>query len=113
MDFLQHAFNPKKRTIFKPKAQEFQQYNYIYRDELNKKTAPLKVKKKVHFELERDQNEIENQVKSGIQLRVLMTKEEATKMLSKCKDGGILEFKDVASEIVRIPKNRVEIVCSK
>jgi len=36
--------------------------------------------------------------KKVITVKVRMTKEEAARMLSKCKDGGFLDFKDVAQE---------------
>ncbi|CAI9094308.1 OLC1v1030025C1 [Oldenlandia corymbosa var. corymbosa] len=45
-------------------------------------------------------------------VKVLMTKEEATRLLSKCKDGGLLEFKDVVNELVHIPINRLSLVSS-
>uniref|UniRef100_A0A2P2NM89 DUF7890 domain-containing protein n=1 Tax=Rhizophora mucronata TaxID=61149 RepID=A0A2P2NM89_RHIMU len=33
--------------------------------------------------------------------------------MSRCKDGGVLGFKDVANELVQIPLNRVSIAsCS-
>ncbi|KAI3468608.1 hypothetical protein Pfo_025271 [Paulownia fortunei] len=129
MDFLQtflrHAVTPTR--TFKPKVQE-SKHCFVYRDELDKKTAPVKIKKKVHFEskalLQRDKSKdcsetgndkdgifrgpAVNREKSGIQVKILMTKEEAARLLSKCKDGGILEFKDVSSELVRIPNNRVD-----
>ncbi|GMN31572.1 hypothetical protein TIFTF001_003305 [Ficus carica] len=38
-----------------------------------------------------------------------MTKQEANRLLSRCKDGGVLEFKDVARELVQIPVNRVAV----
>ncbi|KAH7513743.1 hypothetical protein FEM48_Zijuj11G0013800 [Ziziphus jujuba var. spinosa] len=34
--------------------------------------------------------------KQGIRIKVVMTKEEATLLQSKCKDGSSLEFKDLA-----------------
>ncbi|KAL2527719.1 Uncharacterized protein Adt_12773 [Abeliophyllum distichum] len=103
--------------------------HYIYRDELNKKPTTLKVRKKVHFEieskpvLERGKNyesrnkstsceHIEKEKLSGTKLKILMTKEEAARLLSKCKDGGVLELKDVAWELVQIPVNRVNVVHS-
>lgn len=39
-------------------------------------------------------------------VKILMTKEEAVRLLSKCKDGGRLEFGDVAGELMQIPVNR-------
>jgi len=45
-------------------------------------------------------------------VKVKMTKEEAAKLLSKfkCKEGGVLPFKDVASELVALPMDRVTIL---
>lgn len=45
-----------------------------------------------------------------IRVNVKMTKEEAARLLSKCKEGGVLEFKDVARELVALPVNRVSVV---
>ncbi|KAL8521276.1 hypothetical protein ACS0TY_011712 [Phlomoides rotata] len=86
----------------------------IYRDiELEKK------KKKVHFETQKNSEPAGNvsrdfvdylgRGKSGTQLKILMTKEEAHRLLSKCQDGGVLDFKDVANELVQIPSNRVSL----
>ncbi|CAA2967553.1 Hypothetical predicted protein [Olea europaea subsp. europaea] len=106
--------------------------HYIYRDELNKKPSALKVRKKVHFEiepkplLEREESEknhesrnnptscghVEKVKLSRTKVKILMTKEEAARLLSKFKDGGMLELKDVARELVQIPVNRVNFVSS-
>lgn len=48
--------------------------------------------------------------KETIRVKVRMTKQEAARMLSKCKDGGVLDFKDVALELVKIPTNQISIV---
>ncbi|KAI4315531.1 hypothetical protein L6164_028329 [Bauhinia variegata] len=90
----------------------------VYRDELTKKKSP--VKKSVQFEnsaptiLGEEKKEdfgkaiSENKEESRrIRVKVKMTKEEAARLLSKCKEGGVLEFKDVARELVLIPLNRV------
>ncbi|XP_039011003.1 uncharacterized protein LOC120139992 [Hibiscus syriacus] len=45
-----------------------------------------------------------------MRVKVKMTKEEAARLLSKCKDGRIIEFKDVACELVKLPMNRVTVV---
>ncbi|XVF12965.1 hypothetical protein REPUB_Repub08aG0166000 [Reevesia pubescens] len=47
---------------------------------------------------------------STIRVKVKMTKQEAARLLSKCKDGGILEFRDVARQLVDLPMNRVTVV---
>lgn len=56
-------------------------------DELNKTTT----KKKVHFE-----SDVEE---CSYQVKILMTKEEAVRLLSKCKDGNVLDLKDVAHQL--------------
>lgn len=48
--------------------------------------------------------------KGVIRVKVRMTKEEAARILSRCRDGGFLEFRDVATELVQIPKHRVRVV---
>ncbi|KAK8712541.1 hypothetical protein V6N13_147778 [Hibiscus sabdariffa] len=47
---------------------------------------------------------------SSVRVKVKMTKQEAARLLSKCKDGGVLEFRDVAAELVNLPVNRVNVV---
>ncbi|XP_061361027.1 uncharacterized protein LOC133304958 [Gastrolobium bilobum] len=101
----------------------------VYRDELTKKQSPTKktVKKSVRFadseptilgedrdsekEFEKRNCAAGNEFgeKEGIRVKVKMTKEEAARFLSKC-NGGVLEFKDVARELVSIPVNRVSVV---
>lgn len=49
------------------------------------------------------------EMKKGVKVKILMTKKEAAELLSKCKEGGVLEFKDVARELVQIPPNRVSL----
>nr|GMC97988.1 Nipped-B-like protein [Ipomoea batatas] len=99
------------------------QPTYVYRDELNaaKKPPPPqnKIKKKVRFNLEEQKSEIEEAVKKpevtgggggGVKVKILMTKEEAARLLSRCTDGRVLAFKDVANELVDIPSSRVAVV---
>ena len=50
--------------------------------------------------------------KSVIRVKVLMTKQEASRLLSKCREGGVLEFKDVAHELAQLPVNRVSVISS-
>ncbi|XP_039048792.1 uncharacterized protein LOC120189641 [Hibiscus syriacus] len=47
---------------------------------------------------------------SPIKVKVKMTKQEAARLLSKCKDGGVLEFRDVAEAIANLPMDRVNVV---
>lgn len=88
--------------------------NVIYRDELSKKPVSNYKQQKFNcssfessepllFKKEGDQ-------KGGvIRVKVKMTKQEAARMLSKCKNGGVLEFKDVANELTKIPIHRVTL----
>ncbi|KAE8672375.1 hypothetical protein F3Y22_tig00111842pilonHSYRG00014 [Hibiscus syriacus] len=71
----------------------------IYRDELSKKKPLVTVK-----------DDEKDRKMSRVRVKVKMTKEEAARLLSKCKDGGIIEFKDVASELVKLPMNRVTVL---
>ncbi|KAK4262894.1 hypothetical protein QN277_028389 [Acacia crassicarpa] len=104
----------------------------VYRDELTKKQAPRKavvVKKSVRFgdseptilgdddeSLMKEKQSGEKRIinssgekREGIRVKVKMTKEEAARLLSKCKEGGFLEFRDVARELVSIPVGRVSV----
>ena len=103
----------------------------VYRDELITKkkpsTVPSKalVKKSVRFAdsepsiFGEDTNEkklvkgrcsSDGDESGGIRVKLKMTKDEAARLLSKCKEGGVLEFKDVARELVALPLNRVSVV---
>ncbi|KAG6633931.1 hypothetical protein CIPAW_12G082600 [Carya illinoinensis] len=105
----------------------------IYRDELDKKASRKKPGKSCRDRStvadskvpllpgDRDGKDSERRGSHGssnthvdrkgvIRVKVRMTKEEAARILSRCKDGGFLEFKDVATELVQIPKNRVHVV---
>ncbi|KAJ0041169.1 hypothetical protein Pint_28648 [Pistacia integerrima] len=83
--------------------------NFIYRDNLNKnkkqKLSPNQPKDD-HFCFA-SSKPIEE--KGVIRVKVTMTKKEAARLLSKCKEGGVLGFKDVANELVQIPMNRVSV----
>ncbi|KAI9108435.1 hypothetical protein K1719_020626 [Acacia pycnantha] len=105
----------------------------VYRDELTKKQAPAArkavVKKSVRFadseptilgdddealvkEKQSDEKRIissSGEKREEIRVKVKMTKEEAARLLSKCKEGGFLEFRDVARELVSIPEGRVSV----
>lgn len=93
--------------------------NFVYRDNLSKKPSANKPKKKVRFSAEEKSTEGRihaigsvQENREAIRVKVRMTKEEAARLLSKCKDGGVLGFKDVAKELVQIPANRVSVVSS-
>uniref|UniRef100_A0A803R6K5 DUF7890 domain-containing protein n=1 Tax=Cannabis sativa TaxID=3483 RepID=A0A803R6K5_CANSA len=47
--------------------------------------------------------------KKVMRVKVTMTKQDAARLLSKCKEGGKLDFKDVAQELVKIPVDRVSV----
>ncbi|KAA0044901.1 uncharacterized protein E5676_scaffold21G003900 [Cucumis melo var. makuwa] len=104
---------------------------YVYRDDLTKKkhSPPLsssspqhqpaeikKVKKRVRFadtepviiaiSTDREEEEEETE-KKVVRITVKLTKQEANRMLSRCSNDGVLEFGDVASELLRIPPTRV------
>ncbi|KAK4365490.1 hypothetical protein RND71_016848 [Anisodus tanguticus] len=111
---------------------------YVCRDELDKKKP--KIKKQVKFDLEpkcQPQEEastlLELNKKSGtslekykvgggggddransgrIKVKILMRKEDAAKLLSKCKEGGVLEFMDVAQELVQVPSSSIRFLSS-
>ncbi|XWS61608.1 hypothetical protein CRYUN_Cryun07bG0140800 [Craigia yunnanensis] len=97
---------------------------FIHRDKLSKKQSPIKQKNyyghsfsstkplqkvKDEKDIKRSSTGFEGKA-STIRVKVKMTKQEAARLLSKCKDGGILEFRDVASELVDLPMNRVSVV---
>ncbi|KAL9391497.1 hypothetical protein Peur_015417 [Populus x canadensis] len=96
--------------------------NLIYRDELSKKMSPKKIKKGGNSLASKEEDERKNFEKRGhsssaqekdvIRVKVRMTKEEAARLMAKCKEGGRLEFKDVAHELVQLPVNRVSVVSS-
>jgi hypothetical protein len=95
----------------------------IYRDELENKASKRTAQKKrdcsAYSKPKEDGKDFEKKSygssadkKEVITVKVRMTKKEAARMLSKCKDGGFLDFKDVAHELVHIPPDRVNIVSS-
>ncbi|KAK2664287.1 hypothetical protein Ddye_002861 [Dipteronia dyeriana] len=105
--------------------------NIIYRDELSKKNVHHKKSssttnnhKPKHGDVSKPKNNNSNmqrrsRVSGGVdqdhkgvimRVKVVMTKQEAARLLSKCKEGGVLGFRDVAQEIIRIPMNRVSVV---
>ncbi|OIT27984.1 hypothetical protein A4A49_55289 [Nicotiana attenuata] len=93
---------------------------YIYRDKLDIKKKP-KIKKQVKFDLEpkyqypteEESNEeqkkkntsssFDDHANNGVKVKILMKKKDATRLLLKCREGGVLEFMDVAQELVQIP----------
>uniref|UniRef100_A0A6M2EV00 DUF7890 domain-containing protein n=1 Tax=Populus davidiana TaxID=266767 RepID=A0A6M2EV00_9ROSI len=96
--------------------------NLIYRDELSKKISPKKLKNDGNRLANKEEDARKNFEKRGcassvqekdvIRVKVRMTKEEAARLMAKCKEGGLLEFKDVAHELAQLPANRVSAVVS-
>ncbi|XP_070040397.1 uncharacterized protein [Nicotiana tomentosiformis] len=101
---------------------------YVCRDELDIKKQS-KIKKQVKFDLEPkyqhpEQEEISHEeqkknntvavdnANNGIKVKILMKKEDAERLLLKCKEGGVLEFKDVAQELVQVPSTSVRVLSS-
>ncbi|KAJ8768522.1 hypothetical protein K2173_022619 [Erythroxylum novogranatense] len=92
----------------------------VYRDELSKK--PSYKKKKSGCCLANSQKpsmflsaEVGNKLSSAedkgvTRVKVKMTKQEAARLMSKCKDGGVLGFKDVADELLQIPVHRITVM---
>uniref|UniRef100_M1AW11 DUF7890 domain-containing protein n=1 Tax=Solanum tuberosum TaxID=4113 RepID=M1AW11_SOLTU len=114
-------------------------FTYVCRDELDKKKP--KIKKQVKFDLEpKSQQEEETSTllelnkssgtslekykvnggdgdndhanSNGVKVKILMRKEDAIRLLLKCRERGVLEFKDVAQELVQIPSNCVRVISS-
>ncbi|KAI8569770.1 hypothetical protein RHMOL_Rhmol02G0303000 [Rhododendron molle] len=130
LDFLHPYFNIGNFGS-KTKLSNQNKPNYILIDDLDKKIPTNKLKKRENNvpaeaiapllqkekELEREQShrplvggeEGEGmKMKMKMKMKILMTKEEAARLLSKCRDGGVLEFRDVVRELVQIPATRFE-----
>ncbi|CAN4077577.1 unnamed protein product [Withania somnifera] len=113
---------------------------YVYRDELDKKKKP-KIKKQVKFDLEpkyisqeeeiisseeEEKNTIADQKEKSrvqesvnyasydgvIKVKIMMKKEDAARLLLKCRDGRALEFMDVAQQLVQVPSSSVTVLSS-
>ncbi|KAG5563443.1 hypothetical protein RHGRI_006011 [Rhododendron griersonianum] len=103
--------------------------NYVLRDELDKNKSTNKLKKRDNKvlaeatpllqkekELEREQSHrplVGGEEREGMKVKILMTKEEAARLLSKCRDGGVLEFRDVVRELVQISASRVGLAAAE
>ncbi|TQD93273.1 hypothetical protein C1H46_021095 [Malus baccata] len=90
----------------------------VYIDELISK-KPFSRKQKVNGSCTCYENseplikeELEDGKRGVLRVKVKMTKQEAARMLSKCKNGGILDFKDVACELMQIPTGRITVESS-
>ncbi|KAM1080211.1 hypothetical protein ACFX15_014335 [Malus domestica] len=92
--------------------------NVVYIDELISK-KPSSRKEEINGTCTYYENSeplIKKELEDGkggvIRVKVKMTKQEAARMLSKCKNGGILDFKDVAGEFAQIPKGHISVESS-
>ncbi|KAL2902769.1 ATP phosphoribosyltransferase regulatory subunit [Bienertia sinuspersici] len=62
-----------------------------------------------------DQGKINNKSSNNIsenknvRVKVLLTKDEASKLLAKCKEEGVLDFKDVVMELGKLPAQRIDV----
>lgn len=105
---------------------------YVCRDELDKKKP--KIKKRVRFDLEPEEEENEKnstfekntiiqeektKVQEGanisnddgvIKVKILMKKEDAARLLIKYRNGGELEFMDIAQQLVQVPSSSVKVL---
>ncbi|KAG5563440.1 hypothetical protein RHGRI_006008 [Rhododendron griersonianum] len=125
LDFLHPYFNIGNFGS-KTKLSNQNKPNYILIDDLDKKIPTNKLKKRENkipdeaiVPLLQKEKELETEqshrllvggkeIREGMKVKILMTKEEAARLLSKCRDGGVLEFRDVARELVQIPASRYE-----
>ncbi|KAG6788218.1 hypothetical protein POTOM_004275 [Populus tomentosa] len=93
----------------------------IYRDALTKKTPPKKIKKGDDCLASKEDSEKKRLERRGcagsaveekgvVRVKVRMTKQEASRLMAKCKEGGVLEFKDVAHELAQLRVDRVRVV---
>ncbi|XP_014520452.1 uncharacterized protein LOC106777384 [Vigna radiata var. radiata] len=108
------------RKVSRKVEEEVKVREAVYRDKLIKKK---KAKKSVRFadseasifgEEKKEEkgrySDNESRGKETIRVKVKMTKEEAARLLSKCKEGGVLEYKDVAHQLLALPVNRVRVL---
>nr|GMD07490.1 hypothetical protein CR513_19086 [Ipomoea batatas] len=117
-------FKPHKSR--KPKIVPHQISSCVFRDELDKKPPPphcRKAKKQVKFDLkpseygsdrggEREKNGGGGGGGGVVRVKVLMRREEANRLLSRCGEGGALTFMDVAEELKHIPPNHITVISS-
>ena len=86
-----------------------------------KKTPPKKIKKGDDCLASKEYSEKKKLERRGgagsaveekgvVRVKVRMTKQEASRLLAKCKEGGVLEFKDVAHELAQLPVDRVSVL---
>lgn len=129
--FFGRKINTKKYN----KVDNTNNFACVCRNELDKKKP--KIKKQVKFDLEpKCQEEEETSTllelnknsdtslekyngdsddhanSNGVKVKILMKKEDAARLLLKCRELRVLEFKDVAHELVQIPSSRVRVSCN-
>ncbi|CAH9068874.1 unnamed protein product [Cuscuta europaea] len=102
----------------KPKA--VQTTVHVYREELDTTKKPPshnKIKKKVRFDLgqqggeESEEEPVKKKNSGGVKVKILLTKEEAARLLSRCNDGGVLTFTDLGLDAIdSIPSNREAVI---
>ncbi|KAI3421458.1 uncharacterized protein J3R85_012279 [Psidium guajava] len=98
-----------------PAEEQARSTSLVYRDELSK------VKRKTgHREIDPGtekgrfcKDQVDGEKRVVMRVKVKMTRREATRLLGKCGDGGVLEFRDVARELVQIPMSRVSVVSGR
>ncbi|KAI3756371.1 hypothetical protein L1987_56191 [Smallanthus sonchifolius] len=85
-----------RKNINKPSS-------YVTRDDLDAKNIKGVTRDTKHASL------YENEKRGTMRVKVVMTREEAMMLLSKCDRGGTLSFKNVSTELTKIPVNRVSL----
>ncbi|XVF10407.1 hypothetical protein REPUB_Repub07fG0180300 [Reevesia pubescens] len=94
---------------------------FIYRDQLSKKKQSQNKQKSYYGDSKplvkvKGGKDIKTNITgfdgkaSNIRVKVKMTKQEAARLLSKSKEGGVLEFRDVVRELLDLPLDRVSVV---
>lgn len=122
-------FKPHNKSR-KPKIVPQTSSSCVYRDELDKKPPPphyRRVKKQVKFDLKPPEQQIADQEHGsdggggaavgennggGVRVKVLMRREAANRLLSRCGEGGVLTLMDVSDELKHIPFNHITIISS-
>ncbi|KAH6804390.1 hypothetical protein C2S51_032637 [Perilla frutescens var. frutescens] len=78
--------------------------NYSYVHELKKRVMRFDLE--CRSLLRNDEFEVKKETK----LKIVMTKEAASRLLSKCKNGGKLDYDDIAPDLQTIPAAYVRVV---
>ncbi|KAI3804476.1 hypothetical protein L1987_26049 [Smallanthus sonchifolius] len=94
-----------RKNINKPSS-------YVTRDDLDAKNIKGVTKGAAKPLYNRDTKHAsfyENENRGTMRIKVVMTKEEAMMLFSKCDRGGTLSFKNVSRELTKIPANSVSL----